>query len=115
MFSYPHSLSKNNWALKGRWHISAEYVVAKEAEASLKLNFSAQHVFLVLAPESVDVIPVKVLYNGSASNGKDLRDGNLDVRKDTLYEIITLDQFENGEVEIITSKPGLRVYAFTFG
>ena len=50
-YSLPKFLHSDHWALKGKWKVEGQRIVAQEADASLQLNFSSGKVFLVLGTE----------------------------------------------------------------
>lgn len=119
-YTIPSFLPTDNWALSGTWLISGKRITAQSANAKLQLNFTAQHVYLVLGP-NVDGTPITVNIKlngkpvGVGTAGADAPNGVLSVKQYRLYELINQGKAANGLLEITTSKPGLNAYAFTFG
>lgn len=117
-FRFPASLDENEWALSGKWKVTAEKIVAAERGSALRLNFKARKVFLVLGTASGKPVRVSLKLNGNSVGGNasmDAPSGKLTVERNTLYELIDQKQIENGVIEIQSDSPGLEAYAFTFG
>jgi len=106
-FSYPKDLPRNHWALEGNWAVYPEVIVAKQDGASLKLNFTAKKVFLVLGAENNTPLKVKIKLNNAPK-------AEITVDRETLYTLLELPAFGRGELELEAPK-GLHAYAFTFG
>jgi cytochrome c biogenesis protein CcdA/thiol-disulfide isomerase/thioredoxin len=107
-YTPPQTLSRNQWALSGKWTILPEKILAEEANASLTMHFYARHVYAVMGSHTGKEIPVTVTLNGKYL-------ATLSVKNHKLYEIGTLDQAKNGTVTLTTMSSGLEVYTFTFG
>jgi hypothetical protein len=63
-------------------------------------------------------IQVKLLNNGLALTeeaGKDVKNSQITVKNNQLYNVIEGKKQEEGTLEILTAAPGLEVYTFTFG
>ena len=64
-------------------------------------------------------VDVRILLNGKPASagaaGKDVKDSMVTVTNETLYEIIALPRVQDATVTIEADRPGLQVYAFTFG
>jgi hypothetical protein len=124
-YAFPSTLLLNDWALGGYWHIGREKITAAPAPAqtqpaphSLRLNFIARKVFLVLGTEDGKPISVTVSLNGKpagAAAGADVKNGSVTVDSERLYELIDQGSVKNGVLELQTDRPGLQAYAFTFG
>jgi cytochrome c biogenesis protein CcdA/thiol-disulfide isomerase/thioredoxin len=115
-YSFPDSLSRNEWALNGPWTIGSEKITAGKG-ASLRLHFFARKVFLVLGSADGKPIDARLMLNGKpvgASAGRDASAGVVHVDGNRLYELIDQKQAGDGLLEI-DAKPGLEAYAFTFG
>lgn len=108
MYSYPAALGQDQWALKGKWKVSAEYIQAEGPGAAVKFKFNAKYIYAVLGNAG---LPVNVT---TTLNGK-IKDKNILVDKYQLYTIASLPQTESGEVELVADTIGLRLYTFTFG
>jgi cytochrome c biogenesis protein CcdA/thiol-disulfide isomerase/thioredoxin len=117
-YSFPAKLVRNEWALRGKWKIESEKIVAEEKHDVLRLNFKARKVFLVLGSASGKPIQASIKLNGVAvggNAGKDAPQGTVTVARNTLYELIDQQAMKSGLLEIETKQPGLEAYAFTFG
>ncbi|MBX7146759.1 MAG: cytochrome c biogenesis protein DipZ [Alphaproteobacteria bacterium] len=117
-YEFPINISNNSWALEGNWKIEDEKITSTDKNASLRLNFKAKKVFLVLGTANDKPIDVKILFNNKVINdmaGKDVHNGIITVNQHTLYELINQPEFKSGFLEIQSSEPGLEAYAFTFG
>lgn len=108
-FSYPGFLALNQWALTGSWWVGPQFVQTQSADAGLRFNFFAKHVYLVLGTATGKPIPVTILLNGKPF-GKPIT-----VTRHSLYPLLNLPKVQNGLLELKSAKPGLQAYAFTFG
>ena len=118
VFTLPATLDADKWGLNGQWKVAPEHVLAQAKGDTIRLHFSGGRVFLVLGSATGKPIPVKITLNGQnpgAQSGKDAPNGMLNVKENTLYELIHLSHNGEGVVEIIAQEPGLEAYAFTFG
>lgn len=107
-YTFPENLPLNHWAISGKWKITGEKIIAAEAGAKLRFNFTAGKVFLVLGTESAKPAQINV-----ALNGKDI--GKIDITGNTLYELLDQHGTKNGLLEITVKDAGIEAYAFTFG
>lgn len=115
-YTYAEILEPNHWSLNGKWTVKGERIISGAADASLKLNFTARKVFLVLGTASGMPVKAKILLNGKNANlGKDAPNGELTVKSNTIYELVDQGEVKAGEVEIKAEGEGLEGYAFTFG
>lgn len=117
-FVFPKAIPTHHWALQGNWKVSSQFVESKKAGDSLKFNFVAKKVFLVMASADGKEIKAKIFVNGKQQTkdlGKDAKNGVVEVKNSELYEIVNLSQGGSGVVEIKSNGAGLRAYAFTFG
>jgi cytochrome c biogenesis protein CcdA/thiol-disulfide isomerase/thioredoxin len=122
-YHFPESLQKNQWALSGTWTISGDRITADQANASLRLNFKAGKVYLVLGSKTGKPVKAKILLNGATVGtvagkdgvGKDGADGAITVDQHRLYELINQPAPKDGLLDITATMPGLEAYAFTFG
>lgn len=116
-YSFPASLPMNSWALSGAWKIGGEQIISVKPGAALRLHFTAKKVYLVLGSTDKPVT-ITLFLNGKpllGQAGKDVKNGQLQVKQHTLYELVNQDKVKSGLLEIKTSAPGLAAYAFTFG
>ena len=109
-YTFAQVLATNAWSLQGTWQVMPDKIVAKQANAALKIHFHARHVYMVMGNGSQKAIPVSVQLNGNK-----LRLNPILVDKETLYEVVSLDHAADGVLEITSDLPGLEVYTFTFG
>jgi cytochrome c biogenesis protein CcdA/thiol-disulfide isomerase/thioredoxin len=107
-YHFPTGLPEDHWALKGKWKIEAEKIVAAENKAALRLNFKAGKVFLVLGSDTGKPLQLKIRLNEKPA-------GAITVERNTLYQLLDQKQSDKGLLEIETDAPGLVAYAFTFG
>ena len=114
-YTYPSDLKPNCWALEGEWIVGRQSVVSQKPDAGLRLNFTARKVFLVLGTKPGKSIHVHVTLNGKPASSADVKDGNLTVDQERLYELIDQGEGKNGLLELKADEPGLMAYAFTFG
>ena len=115
-FTAPEQLDENEWALGGRWRIASESVTA-DAGASLKLDFNARRVYLVLGSPS-GPRKMSVFLDGKpiapADAGEDVHGGAVTVTAQRLYNLVDLPGVEHHVLEL-RPQAGIMGYAFTFG
>lgn len=117
-YIFPKQLDTNAWALQGFWQVLPDKIVSEKSGAALKIHFKARNVFIVMGRNSLKPVKVKLLLNGKALNldrGKDVNDSFVIVDKHRIYELIALNEFASGFLEVISNEPGLEVYTLTFG
>lgn len=117
-YSFPTKLYENQWALEGNWWVDRDRIVSGLGSSSVKINFNAKKVFVVMGSASGRSIEVKVLFNGqpiTKVNGKDVVKGAVVVGKHKLYEVVVLPKYGTGILQLTTFAPGLEIYTFTFG
>ena len=119
-FDYPNidNITLNSWSLEGKWIVEKQRSVSKQAHAKLKLHFNAKKVFLVLGSGTGQPISAKITLNGQGlgkNSGADVKNDEVTITKDTLYELVSLSSLEEGYLEVHALEPGLQAYAFTFG
>jgi cytochrome c biogenesis protein CcdA/peroxiredoxin len=106
----------DNWALRGKWKVEREKIVAGQNGSAILLNFKARKVFLVMGNAAGKPVQARISLNGKAvgiNAGKDAPGGMVTITRHALYEIIDQKKSNNGQLEIIGG-PGLEAYAFTF-
>jgi cytochrome c biogenesis protein CcdA/thiol-disulfide isomerase/thioredoxin len=110
-------LPLNHLAFGGAWAIGGEAAASGRA-ATLRLEFAARRVFLVLGSRGGVSRTAKVLLDGrpvpDRLAGTDVHGGLLTVRGQRLYRLIDLPRAERVELELRFA-PGVSGYAFTFG
>ncbi|MFJ1268329.1 cytochrome c biogenesis protein DipZ [Legionella lytica] len=107
-YQFPLQLAENSWALDGAWLANADSITATNAAAVLKIHFNARKVFLVMGTSTGKAIKVKVVLNHK-------RVKNILVDKYSIYEALSQARFSSGDLEIIATEPGIKIYTFTFG
>jgi thiol-disulfide isomerase/thioredoxin len=111
-------LPSDHWALDGKWTKGKESVTAEEAGSALRLSFRAGKVFLVMGSRDGAPVTAKITLNGMLigdKGGKDVAQGMVDVTEHRLYELASLKEAGEGVIGIEATRPGLQLYAFTFG
>lgn len=115
----PSPLPSDHFGFGGTWNIAAGDSVAKK-NAVIDYHFTAQHVYLVMAP-SANGAPstVSVLLDGkkipASVSGADVKDGVVTIDRDRLYSLFSSQSgIENHTLELRFT-PGISVFAFTFG
>jgi len=112
------TLPDHQWDLTGPWKIEGQKITAQSKDATLRLNFTAKKVFLVMGTADGTSEKVRLSLNGhalEARSGKDVEDSTVTVMGHTLYELISQPTAESGILEIKPSAAGFEAYAFTFG
>jgi thiol-disulfide isomerase/thioredoxin len=108
----------NEFALRGAWRVTSEYATPVAAAGAIEAGFQAARVYLVMT--SADNLPrtVRVLLDGHAipasAAGADVRRGQVTVRSQRLYSLVSLPQAEFHALTVEVP-PGVRAYDFTFG
>ena len=116
-YSYPASLTTNQWALQGDWNIQADKIVAASAGASIKLHFVAGKVYVVMGSMGHPT-KIKLLLNGAVikeNQGKDVNGSSVQVSQQRLYTLLEFKNEKNGLLEMKVENPGVEIYTFTFG
>lgn len=108
VYSFPADLAADRWALDGKWNVQSEKIVAMQAGAALRFNFTAQKVFLVLGTATGAPVRLDISLDGKAVK-------TITVDSHTLYTLVDKEDAGRGLLEIRTDSPGLEAYAFTFG
>jgi hypothetical protein len=101
-YTFPKTLGQNNLAYSGSWKIEAQRIVAGTA-AKLRLEFTGEHVYLVLGGHG----HVQTLIDGKPA-------GSVDVNAYKLYTLHSSPVPQQGLLELRFT-PGVQAYAFTFG
>ena len=107
-YQFPSQLAENSWALDGAWQVNADSITAAKAAAALKIHFNARKVFLVMGTNTGKAIKVNVVLNHNLVK-------SILVDKYSIYEALSQAQFSSGDLEIIATEPGIKIYTFTFG
>jgi cytochrome c biogenesis protein CcdA/thiol-disulfide isomerase/thioredoxin len=102
-FSYPAKLAPDSFALNGEWKLDGQYIEPSSSRASIKLNYSASEVRMVLAGEGT----VTVEANGETST---IRVSGTPKS----YRLLKSGQLEKGTLRVSLGS-GIQAYSFTFG
>ncbi len=115
-FSEAPAPGPNEFAYRGRWKIALESATA-ERRASLRLNFGARRVYLVLGSPG-KARRVRVLLDGkpiaAGLAGSDVRGGSVEVNSQRLYNLVDMPRVGH-HLLTLEPEPGVTGYAFTFG
>ena len=117
----PAALALHQWALQGRWTVTAEHARLERPGGSVVMRFRGRDLHLVMAPIAGDrPVRFRVTLDGAAPGadaGSDVDaqgQGTLDA--DRLYQLIRLrDGSDERRFEITFPEGGARIYAFTSG
>jgi thiol-disulfide isomerase/thioredoxin len=120
-YSPPPSLRLNQWALGGAWKVIDEASLLQAPQGKVQFRFDAPKLNLVMKG-SEKGIPARVLLDG-APLPQDMRgadvgaDGKVLIKDARLYHLVTLPKEDDDEhlFELIFERPGVELYAFTFG
>jgi thioredoxin family protein len=106
-----------HFALSGTWSVSRESAAALRG-ARIDARVTARKVFLVLSSKDGRPRRVEVLLDGrpvtAGEAGADVRGGEVTVRDESLYRLVSLDRVEDRRLTLRVP-PGVTGYAFTFG
>ncbi|WP_026911473.1 redoxin domain-containing protein [Patulibacter minatonensis] len=112
----PAKLPRNGIAFGGAWTFAGDHATARSG-SRLALDFTSEHVYLVLRSRTKDA-PVGVSLDGAPvpakRAGADVRDGTVKVGTQRLYELLDLRRAGHHRLDL-TLPPGVEAYAFTFG
>ena len=120
LYSAPRALKLNQWALNGKWLMSAESSALKISGGAISYRFRGRDLHLVLGTHSGKPVRFKVTLDGAApgaDNGEDIdAQGNGVIREQRLYQLIRQDG-KVGErtfrIEFLDADA--EAFAFTFG
>jgi cytochrome c biogenesis protein CcdA/thiol-disulfide isomerase/thioredoxin len=111
------SLPLNHLTFGGTWSIGKEAATAGRG-STLKLNFAARRVFLVLGSQGGEPRRLRLMLDGRpvtrGTAGAEARTGVVTVRGQRLYRLVDLPRVERHELEL-RPQTGISGYAFTFG
>ena len=119
-YSAPRELKPNQWALSGRWQISAEAATLQTSGGAISYRFMGRDLHLVLGSRGDKPVRFKVTLDGAAPNadhGADIdAQGIGTIREQRLYQLIR----QSGKVAIHTFRiefmdADAEAFAFTFG
>ncbi len=107
-YSFPSKLRTNSWALQGAWMVYANRIVSVTESSTLRLDFFARKVFIVMGSATNKTLSVSIALNGKLHS-------IIRVSKPRLYEALVLNRPEEGILQVSPLAPGLEIYTFTFG
>jgi hypothetical protein len=114
-YSIPSSVPIHYFAVGGLWTFQDEFA-QPGADARLQLHFNAKDVYLVMTSDQPSAVDVQLLGTAPPNRSEDLNaQGQLTVDQSRLYHLVHLDTAQEGTLELHFAKPGVKVYAFTFG
>jgi cytochrome c biogenesis protein CcdA/thiol-disulfide isomerase/thioredoxin len=117
----PEPLALHQWALQGRWTVTAEHARLERPGGSVVMRFRGRDLHLVMAPIAGDrPVRFRVTLDGAAPGvdaGSDVdAQGHGTLDADRLYQLIRLrDGSDERRFEITFPEGGARIYAFTSG
>lgn len=117
-YTFSDQMIPNAWSLQGLWLSHSDNIKAMSEHSSLKINFKAAKVFVVMGNSTKKTILVKVLFNGKPvfiNKGRDVFNSTVLVDKYALYELLDFPEKTNGILQISPETSGLEVFTFTFG
>jgi thiol-disulfide isomerase/thioredoxin len=122
-FSVPSALGLNQWALSGKWIMSAGRITLHKQNGQLIYRFHARDLHLIMGPATPGAsIKFRVLIDGKppgSAHGLDVdSDGNGTVTGQRMYQLIRQQgPIVDREFQIEFPDPGagVEVYDFTFG
>ena len=102
-FDYPPTLAADSFALKGRWTLDYQGATAAGAQSSIKLNYHAKNVYIVIGG------------TGALTVTRDGRSVAVPISgPPTSHQIVSGDHSQSGSLEVRPDQ-GLQVYSFTYG
>lgn len=118
VFTAPKNLEVDQYAFEGEWQVEKERAVASP-QGALTLYFQGEKVFLVMSPEDESISStVNVYLDGKRISpelsGKDVKNGQVSVEQERLYEIIDLRGMRQKGLLKLEFENAVGVYAFTF-
>jgi thiol-disulfide isomerase/thioredoxin len=121
VYETPAQLALNQWALGGRWKVSADRAALQAAPGRIVFKFRARDLHLVLGPgKGGKPVRFRVTLDGkapAASHGMDIdAQGNGAVREQRLYQLIRQSgAVVEQEFAIEFLDANVEAYSFTFG
>ncbi len=118
-FLVPSALSANAYYLGGDWKIDKEYAENQAAEAQVSFVFNASNMYIVAQTIDGNPVEANVLIDGklitAEQSGVDVVNGILKITDSRLYHLFKNISAEKHRIDIIFSKPKVRIFTFTFG
>jgi cytochrome c biogenesis protein CcdA/thiol-disulfide isomerase/thioredoxin len=119
-YSTPSTLKPNQWALNGKWLVSAESAVLQASGGTISYRFQGRDLHLVLGAPNDKPVRFKVTLDGAApgaDHGADIdAQGNGVIRAQRLYQLVR----QRGKIAVHTFRiefldADAEAFAFTFG
>lgn len=111
-------LKTDQWTLTGKW-VEDKQFITSAANNTLSFRFTGQNVYLVLNPPA-ESGQVKILLDGQPITtdyaGNDVKEGNVVVDTDRLYNLV--HNTKDNDTHVLTIQfvtTGIKAFAFTFG
>jgi thiol-disulfide isomerase/thioredoxin len=118
-FTLPATLETNAYYLGGTWKLEKEYAENQSADSRVSFVFNAAHMYIVAQTVDGSMISAKILIDGKQisadQSGADVKDGVLKIDASRLYNLYSSSSAESHRIDIIFSKPHVRIFTFTFG
>ena len=106
-------------SLEGDWHSARQYVELRKGTGKIVVPFTAGEVNLVMQPGASGNAAVTVLLDGqpvSEARGADVgKDGVARFDRSGMLRLVAGASRRRHVVTLVTSDPGVRAFAFTFG
>ncbi len=119
-YSAPHVLKPDQWALSGKWRVSAEAAAVQASGGAISYRFQGRDLHLVLGTLHGKPVRFRVILDGGepgTNHGTDIdKQGNGVIREERLYQLIR----QSGKIGVHTFRiefldAGAEAFAFTFG
>jgi len=119
-YSAPRVLKPNQWALSGKWRVSAESAAVLASGGAISYRFQGRDLHLVLGTPNGKPVRFRVTLDGAApaaDHGADIdAQGNGVIREQRLYQLIR----QSGKITVHTFRiefldADAEAFAFTFG
>src|SRR5450759_2062782 len=119
-YSAPRALKLNQWALSGKWRVSAEAAAVQASGGTISYRFQGRDLHLVLGSRNGKPVRFKVTLDSAApgaDHGADIdAQGNGVIREQRLYQLIR----QSGKIAVHTFRiefldTDAEAFAFTFG
>lgn len=102
----PDTLQLNQFALDGRWRMTAEYAELVTGSGEIRLHFKAGKLHMVASSDKPVTLTIRV-------DGK--KQPPVTVHESRLYTLFDSDDYRDHVVVIDIPQAGLRAFTFTFG
>jgi cytochrome c biogenesis protein CcdA/thiol-disulfide isomerase/thioredoxin len=119
-YTAPRTLKANQWALSGKWRVSAEFAAVQASGGAISFRFQGRDLHLVLGAHDGKPVRFKVTLDGvapDADHGMDIdAQGNGVIREQRLYQLVR----QSGKIATHTFRiefldADAEAFAFTFG